>query len=484
MNIALLFVQTPRSDHNYRYLVPTENNAQESDVNRLMAEVNKHFKLNDHDDAFGDTYIAVRRRVQQITSNRSGDEIIVLFGVNPENMSEDERHHIISELRHRLDQEVEQLVLHRIDWQRDGKSLLVPRPELNDWIKPIAAYISHKALLNWQELSDLLPVDGLPTTVTVTKKSKVISKQLLFGGIIAAFLILIVFTVLTETCSSRNSLEKQKVTDEVDYDALQTIDLWLANYMLDELPSIKKEIRQLCDDSQQDFKKYCRKVLTDIESKEKWDKWASKERSDDEKQAINKINEFLKEKLGSVLECLKKTNNASISAENLIFVPENPSFLHLSLLDGNASLACNAEGAQIIIDIRRALRKVRDAFVAEYREFKSKKESLENSYLVDSIGIEMRYSEADLKELVPSENKHSLISLPIFMRPDAKLVNVLHRLLLKVDKDCYDSGCDSFRVVLKRRIGGQDKHKPAISEENPNDALKALDKAINKLNDN
>jgi hypothetical protein len=129
----ILILQTPRSDFNYRYVVPTGEALRETQVNDRFAAIMPDFEDEDATYRQGNEHMAARRRVQQTRSTRIGDEVLALVGINPTRLTPEQQTAIAEALQNRLAHEVDTLVREGISWQHEGKQLLVERPELAQW---------------------------------------------------------------------------------------------------------------------------------------------------------------------------------------------------------------------------------------------------------------------------------------------------------------------------------------------------------------
>ena len=121
-----LIAQTPRAgEENHCLIVPPHLPISEREVfNRINKAVYQ---------PQGKDYIAVSRRVEQVTSTRQGREILMLVGIDVRQLSVTQCDEIRSKLTHYLSQ-FEVLVTHTIGWEKKhGTSSLVQRFELANW---------------------------------------------------------------------------------------------------------------------------------------------------------------------------------------------------------------------------------------------------------------------------------------------------------------------------------------------------------------
>jgi hypothetical protein len=79
-----------------------------------------------------DFLVVVRDGVVQAEGGRSGDEFLIVAGLPAHCPSEANRGLIADNLRRRLD-DLERLIVNGIDWEREGRDMLVSRPELVEW---------------------------------------------------------------------------------------------------------------------------------------------------------------------------------------------------------------------------------------------------------------------------------------------------------------------------------------------------------------
>tara|TARA_Y100000310_G_scaffold340800_1_gene437816 strand:+ start:2759 stop:3244 length:486 start_codon:yes stop_codon:yes gene_type:complete len=91
----------------------------------------------------GDDFISSTRLVKQISPNgavRDGNEIIMLAGINVSKLTVQEKIRITKELeKHLVD--LEYLIKHVIDWDIEGKNLIVKRKELDLWLKEMIEFL-------------------------------------------------------------------------------------------------------------------------------------------------------------------------------------------------------------------------------------------------------------------------------------------------------------------------------------------------------
>ena len=120
----LLFAETPRAGRwNHRFLVPNELSMSEEQLAENAARARQR--------AQGADYLAVVRQVEQQDGGRMADELLVLHGVNVEHLDAATRRVLVKRLEERLD-DLEHLV-EIIDWEQEGKRLVVHRQELSQW---------------------------------------------------------------------------------------------------------------------------------------------------------------------------------------------------------------------------------------------------------------------------------------------------------------------------------------------------------------
>ena len=138
MNQPCLIAATPRAGRwNHRFLVPPQTSFSEAEVAHWADEARRS-------DVGPDYLAAVRQGVVQQASGRSGIELLILVALPIERLSESDRSRIQENLTRRLD-ELERLVLDGIDWERNGRQVLVPRQELQQWYEKDVASVLQKA---------------------------------------------------------------------------------------------------------------------------------------------------------------------------------------------------------------------------------------------------------------------------------------------------------------------------------------------------
>jgi hypothetical protein len=120
-----LIAQTPRAgEGNHCLIVPCRLPISEREVfDRINTAIYE---------SEGKDYIAVSQLVEQTGSVRQGREILVLVGVNVQQLSNTQRAEVRSKLEYYLSQ-FEVLVTQTIDWQTDKCTLLIYRTELERW---------------------------------------------------------------------------------------------------------------------------------------------------------------------------------------------------------------------------------------------------------------------------------------------------------------------------------------------------------------
>jgi len=167
MNELQLVIETPRAGKwNHRFIAAKDGSLSESEVTKIIAAARRNSQ--------GDNYMAVSSETAQSVSGRTGKEILVLVGVDVKQLSDIERQQIIEQLQQRL-ADVATLVTETIDWNKDGKELLLRRPELSDWTKEFS---------------------GLPKFSNPEKKSslpkKYASKLKFVGGVVGILVVLVI----------------------------------------------------------------------------------------------------------------------------------------------------------------------------------------------------------------------------------------------------------------------------------------------------
>ncbi len=168
MSRIQLVAETPRADKwNHRFIVSSTGDLSESEVAKVVAAARRNLQ--------GEDYLAVSVKTAQSVSGRTGDEILVLTGIEVNKLSGTQRQQIMAQLEQRL-AELAVLVTEKIDWERAGQSLLVERAELVEWEKAI---------------SDLLRVKKAIPPVKKPPARKWHPSQLkLAGGVIGILLVL------------------------------------------------------------------------------------------------------------------------------------------------------------------------------------------------------------------------------------------------------------------------------------------------------
>lgn len=125
MNNIQLVIETPSAgQHNHRFIVATSCSYSESYISNIINAANSNLE--------GDNYIAINYEIVQSSSGRTGKEVLVLVGVDVKQLSDPERDKIQQQLA-TLD--VATLITETIDWNKDGKEILILRPELGEWEK-------------------------------------------------------------------------------------------------------------------------------------------------------------------------------------------------------------------------------------------------------------------------------------------------------------------------------------------------------------
>lgn len=122
-----LIAETPRAGKwNHRFIVAPTGDLSDSEVAKVVAAA--RFTPQ------GEDYLAVSVKTAQSASGRTGDEILVLTGIAVNKLSDTQRHQIMVQLTQRL-AELAVLVTEKIDWEQEGKTLLLKCVELANWEK-------------------------------------------------------------------------------------------------------------------------------------------------------------------------------------------------------------------------------------------------------------------------------------------------------------------------------------------------------------
>jgi hypothetical protein len=130
MSRTQLVAETPRAGKwNHRFIVSSTGDLSDSEVAKVVAAARRNLQ--------GEDYLAVSVKTAQSVSGRTGDEILVLTGIEVNKLSGTQRQQIMAQLEQRL-AELAVLVTEKIDWERAGQSLLVERAELAEWEKAIS----------------------------------------------------------------------------------------------------------------------------------------------------------------------------------------------------------------------------------------------------------------------------------------------------------------------------------------------------------
>ncbi|MCA9174737.1 MAG: hypothetical protein KDB14_09665 [Planctomycetales bacterium] len=120
----MLFAETPRAGRwNHRFLVPESLSLSEEQLAEQAARARRRPQ--------GANYLAVVRSVEQPATGRAADELLVLHGVEVERLDAATRRVLLKRLAQRLE-DLEQLV-EALDWEQEGKRLVVHRRELKEW---------------------------------------------------------------------------------------------------------------------------------------------------------------------------------------------------------------------------------------------------------------------------------------------------------------------------------------------------------------
>ena len=124
--MSIFFIaQTPRAgENNHCLVVPCHLPVSEREI---FARINAAIYQ-----PIGKDYMAVSQVVEQTASTRQGYEILVLVGLNVNQLSSKQRDEVCLKLKHYLS-EFETLVTKKIDWYQENSNLLVYRPELELW---------------------------------------------------------------------------------------------------------------------------------------------------------------------------------------------------------------------------------------------------------------------------------------------------------------------------------------------------------------
>ncbi|TGO03326.1 hypothetical protein PN36_08200 [Candidatus Thiomargarita nelsonii] len=132
MNKPQLIAETPRAGKwNHRFIAAQDCSLSDSEIKKIVAAARRNPQ--------GDDYLAVSVKTAQSVSGRTGNEILVLVGVDVKKLSETQRQQIVTQLEQRL-ADLATLVT-EINWDRDGQAILVKRRELGEWEKWFGEFV-------------------------------------------------------------------------------------------------------------------------------------------------------------------------------------------------------------------------------------------------------------------------------------------------------------------------------------------------------
>jgi hypothetical protein len=124
---TFLIAQTPRAGlRNHCFVVP-ENFLQLTSRREVRERLSTALSQ-----AEGNDYIAVSKTVEQVASSRQGREMLVLVGIDVQQLSENDRKNVRTKLYDYLSQ-LEILVTETIDWEKSDGDFFVLRSELDKW---------------------------------------------------------------------------------------------------------------------------------------------------------------------------------------------------------------------------------------------------------------------------------------------------------------------------------------------------------------
>jgi hypothetical protein len=130
MNALFFVAETPRAgESGHRFILPPGC----SEGSSLAAE----FCRNAVKYGAGKNFVGVKQPVVRHLPNgavRRGVETLVLVGVDYPRLDNDQKQHLKTVLTRRL-ADLETLVTQRIDWKREGQSLVVTRQEFGNWLR-------------------------------------------------------------------------------------------------------------------------------------------------------------------------------------------------------------------------------------------------------------------------------------------------------------------------------------------------------------
>ena len=125
-----LIVSTPRAGRwNHRLLVAKSDSTEVMNRHELVATVRKQME--------GHAWLAVARPVQQMNNARTGDEILLLGDIDTARLTPEKKTQIMDHLQNYLENDLDQLVTIKIDWNREGKSDPVKCLELDNWLSQL-----------------------------------------------------------------------------------------------------------------------------------------------------------------------------------------------------------------------------------------------------------------------------------------------------------------------------------------------------------
>ncbi|MCK5718491.1 MAG: hypothetical protein KAH84_00930 [Thiomargarita sp.] len=220
MNKLQLIIETPRAGKwNHRFIAATDGILSESAITKTIAAARRN--------PIGDNYIAVSSETTQSTSGRIGKEILVLVGLDVKQLANTEQQEIIQQLEQRL-ADVAILVTETINWDKDGKEILLRYPKLATWEQDFAG----------------LPVFSKPKEkIALAQKLHSNNKLKLIGVIAVILLVLgvVFWTGLLEDGIITTNGEQDSNSDNIVIDEHENLNTTEVKPILQEKQKPKKD---------------------------------------------------------------------------------------------------------------------------------------------------------------------------------------------------------------------------------------------------
>lgn len=210
MEQPVVFALTPQGGHwNHRFLVPGQTGVSQSELLALAERARR---------GGADDIICVTREVQQVFNGRPGVELLVIMDARLSSAAES----VKAKINVQLQSYQEQLdgLIQEIDWDRDGRQLIVERSELTAWRDELLGLISGRAGSGPPQTPvPSTPASEPPTSSPLTSSNRISSRTnqwtVAMLGCVTAVLLMWWLLPLSEASRSEPSDELITLANEI-----------------------------------------------------------------------------------------------------------------------------------------------------------------------------------------------------------------------------------------------------------------------------